>query len=98
MGGVGRVGELGDQAALDEFHAQQESGLVDPAKAVPMGTQYGAEHILISSLTQIEQRAGTKADVYYKFTMSLKNLRTGLLDWADEKELRKVSQRKTFGR
>jgi uncharacterized protein (TIGR02722 family) len=87
-----------DQAALDEFHAQRESGLVDPAKAVPMGTQYGAEYILVANLAQIEERLGSKTDVYYKFTMSLKNLRTGILDWAQEKEIRKEQYRSWFGR
>lgn len=87
-----------DQAALNEFNAQRESGLVDPNKAVPMGTQYGAEYILTASLSQIEERIGNTTDVYYKFTMNLKNLRTGLLDWAEEKEIRKISERRWFGR
>ncbi len=86
-----------DQAALDEFAAQRESGLVDPAKAVAMGTQFGAEYILTANLSQIDQRLGKKTDVYYKFTMNLKNLRTGLLDWADEKEIRKTADRSMFG-
>lgn len=87
-----------DQAALDEFNAQKESGLVDPAKAVPMGTQLGAEFILTANLAEIAQKAGNTTDVYYKFTMNLKNLRTGALDWADEKEIRKVGTKQWFGR
>ncbi len=87
-----------DQSALDEFNAQKESGLVDPAKAVPMGTQSGAEYILTANLAQIEQQVGSKTDVYYKFTMNLKNLRTGILDWANEKEIRKVATRSWLGR
>lgn len=87
-----------DQAALDEFAAQRESGLVDPAKAVPMGTQSGAEFILTANLAEIAQKEGNKTDVYYKFTMNLKNLRTGMLDWAEEKEIRKVGEKSWFGR
>ncbi len=87
-----------DQEALDEFTAQQESGLVDPAKAVPMGTQAGAEFILTANLAEIAQKAGNKTDVWYKFTMNLKNLRSGILDWADEKEIRKVGEKRWFGR
>ena len=87
-----------DQAALDEFTAQRESGLVDPAKAVPMGTQSGAEFILTANLAEIAQKEGNKTDVYYKFTMNLKNLRTGMLDWAEEKEIRKVGEKSWFGR
>ena len=87
-----------DQAALDEFNAQKESGLVDPAKAVPMGTQAGAEFILTANLAEIAQTAGNKSDVWYKFTMNLKNLRTGILDWSQEKEIRKVGEKRWFGR
>jgi uncharacterized protein (TIGR02722 family) len=87
-----------DQAVMDEFNAQIESGLVDPAKAVPKGLQYGAEYILISSMSEITQRVGRKTDTYYKFTMSLKSMRSGLLVWAEEKELRKVAERRWFGR
>jgi len=29
--------------------------------------------------------------------MSLKNLKTGILEWSDEKEIRKVMQRSYFG-
>ncbi len=87
-----------DQAALDEFHAQTDSGLVDPDKGVPMGMQFGAEYILTSNLAEISQQAGNKTDVWYKFTMNLKNLRTGMLDWAQEKEIRKVGEKRWFGR
>ncbi len=86
-----------DQAVMDEFNAQVESGLVDPAKAVPKGLQYGAEYILTSSLTEITQKVGRNTDTYYKFNMNLKSMRSGLLLWAEEKELRKVAQKRYFG-
>jgi uncharacterized protein (TIGR02722 family) len=86
-----------DQAALDEFNAAR-NGMVDPDKAVAPGMQYGAEYILTANLAQIEQKVGNKTDVYYKFTMNLKSLRTGFLDWAAEKEIRKVATRTWLGR
>lgn len=86
-----------DDAAIEEFRTQQESGLVDKEKAVAMGQQYGAEYVLTSNFSEIRQKAGNVTDVYYKFTMSLKNLKTGILEWSDEKEIRKVSKRSTFG-
>lgn len=86
-----------DQEALDEFAAQQESGLVDPAKAVPGGLQAGAEYLLTSNLTEIRQQGGRVTDVYYKFTMSMKNLKTGILEWSDEKEIRKIKTRGLIG-
>ena len=86
-----------DAAAVEEIKTQQDSGLVDKKTAVDFGHQIGAEYMLTSDFSEIKQREGSTTDVYYKFTMSLKNLRTGILEWSDEKEIRKVSQRSLFG-
>ena len=86
-----------DQEALEEFSAQQESGLVDPKKTVPGGLQAGAEYLLTSNLSEIRQQGGRVTDVYYKFTMNLKNLKTGILEWSDEKEIRKIRTKRLFG-
>lgn len=86
-----------DEQTIEELKIQQDSGLVDPNKAVKFGQQLGAEFLLTSNLSEIKQRAGDTTDVYYKFTMSLKNLKTGILEWSDEKEIRKVAKRSTFG-
>ena len=32
-------------------------------------------------------------DVYYKFTLKLMNLKTGLVEWQDEQEIRKTAKR-----
>lgn len=86
-----------DQAAIDEIRTQQESGLVNQQSAVQFGQQEGAEFLLTANLAEITQKAGNIKDVYYKFTMSLKNLRTGILEWSDEKEIRKVRKRSLLG-
>lgn len=86
-----------DQAAIDEVKTQQESGLVNPQLAVQFGQQAGAELMLTANLAEITQKSGNVKDVYYKFTMSLKNLQTGILEWSDEREIRKVMKRSTFG-
>jgi uncharacterized protein (TIGR02722 family) len=86
-----------DEQTVEELKTQQDNGLVDPAKAVAFGQQYGAEFLLTSNFSEIRQKAGSTTDVYYKFTMSLKNLKTGILEWSDEKEIRKVFKRGTFG-
>jgi uncharacterized protein (TIGR02722 family) len=86
-----------DAAAIEEIKIQQDSGLVDRNKAVNFGSQTGADFILTSNISEIRQRAGSVTDVYYKFTMNLKNLRTGVLEWSDEKEIRKVSNRSLLG-
>lgn len=86
-----------DDAAIEEIKIQQESGLVNKKDAVNFGTQSGAEFILTSNFSEIKQKSGSVTDVYYKFTMNLKNLRTGVLEWSDEKEIRKVSKKPLIG-
>jgi len=86
-----------DTALIDEIKTQQESGLVDKKTAVDFGKQIGAEFLLTANFSEIRQKAGSVTDVYYKFTMNLKNLKTGILEWSDEKEIRKVSQRPLLG-
>ncbi|HNC04265.1 MAG TPA: hypothetical protein PLY05_13045, partial [Agitococcus sp.] len=36
-------------------------------------------------------------DVYYKFTLKLMNLKTGLVEWQDEQEIRKTAKRGLLG-
>ena len=86
-----------DDQAIEEIKIQQESGLVDKATAVEFGKQSGAEFLLTSNFSEIKQKAGGVTDVYYKFTMSLKNLKTGILEWSDEKEIRKIAKKSLFG-
>ena len=86
-----------DAAAIDEIRTQQDSGLVDKNKAVNFGSQAGADYILTANFSEIRQSAGSVTDVYYKFTMNLKNLRSGVLEWSEEKEIRKVFNKSLFG-
>jgi uncharacterized protein (TIGR02722 family) len=86
-----------DDQAAEELKFQQESGMVDPQKAVATGQQSGAEYLLTANLSEIANTDGRTKDVFYKFTMNMKNLRTGLLEWSEEKELRKVTTRKRMG-
>ncbi|MCK9431814.1 MAG: penicillin-binding protein activator LpoB [Candidatus Omnitrophica bacterium] len=86
-----------DEAALEEIRTQQEGGMTDQATAVKSGKQIGAEYMLIGNISEIEQRNARLKDVYYKFTLNLKNLSTGILEWSSEKEIRKTSRRRTFG-
>lgn len=86
-----------DDAAIAELKTQQESGLVDPKTAVDFGQQIGAEFLLTANFSEIRQKQGSITDTYYKFTMNLKNLKTGILEWSDEKEIRKTFKKSTFG-
>lgn len=86
-----------DLSAVDEIRTQQEGELTDKKNALEFNRQLGAEYLLTSNFSEITQKAGSVTDVYYKFTMNLKNLRTGILEWSDEKEIRKVFKKSLFG-
>ncbi len=90
-----------DGQTIDEIRRQQEQGLTRQDQAAQFGTQEAAEYVLTASLSEIEQRKeefwNKRKMVYYKFTMNLKNLRSGILEWADEKEIAKLKTDPRFG-
>ena len=86
-----------DAAAIQEINLQETSPLIDKLKTVQIGKQYGAQYLLTGNISQITQTNNRLEDVYFKITLNLKNLETGLLDWASEKEIRKTSTRRLIG-
>ena len=82
-----------DITIMDE---QAQLGLTDRRKAIRPGQQSAAEMYLTGSLTDMVTHAGRATDHYYKFTMILKDLRTGEIVWTDEQEIRKVAIRPVF--
>ena len=82
------------EAALAEELAYQQTAARD---AIAFGQQDAPRYMLTSNLSEIEQRAGRLKDVYYKFTMSLRDLKSGRLVWADEQEIRKQRTRPIIG-
>ena len=83
-----------DIEIMDE---QANLGLTAPSKAIRPGQQSAAQLILYGAVTEHKTSAGNTTDRYYKFTLNLKDLVSGELVWADEKEIRKVNERSTFG-
>ncbi|HOV31916.1 MAG TPA: penicillin-binding protein activator LpoB [Candidatus Hydrogenedens sp.] len=81
---------------LDELK-YQESGLVDDSTAAKIGHQIGAEYMLYGNFSSIEKTAGREKDLYYKFTLKLMNVETGIIEWQDEKEIRKGAKRPLVG-
>ena len=84
-------------AVREQLNYQNEGGLVDPNKAVQFGKQVGAEYMLYGNLASIVKTDADKSDVYYKFTMRLMDLESGLIEWADETEIRKTRSKELVG-
>lgn len=84
-------------AVREQLNFQNEGGLVDPTKAVQFGRQVGAQYMLYGNLSSIVKSNQDKSDVYYKFTMRLMDLESGIIEWADETEIRKTRTKQSIG-
>jgi uncharacterized protein (TIGR02722 family) len=82
---------------IEFMDAQAQLGLTDPKKAIKPGQQSAAQMYLTGALSEIKNQAGRTVDQYYKFSMILKDLRSGEIVWADEREIRKESVRPVMG-
>ncbi len=90
------AGEVRDEI-IRELEYQAESGYVDKTSCKRLGQQIGADYFLTGELTSIRKKAGRKTDLYFKINMNLVDLETGLICWAEEKEIRKAQKRPVLG-
>lgn len=88
-----------DRDAREDINQEieyQQSGRVG-ANRTQVGQQVGADYILNGRLDSIVQEAGKDKTVYYKLTLNLTDLRSGLIVWTDYKQLRKVYRKRSIG-
>ncbi|SEL52177.1 hypothetical protein SAMN05444354_106296 [Stigmatella aurantiaca] len=91
---------LVDQGArqdIAEEYEYQQSGYVDPNAAKGPGQQVSVDFLMTGDLASIIQEVGRDKLVYYKMTAKLNNVRTGLIEWTDEKQIRKKFEKQTVG-
>jgi uncharacterized protein (TIGR02722 family) len=89
-----------DKAAredISEEYDYQASGMVSRETQKGKGNQTGADFILNGRLDSIVQQAGKDKTVYYKMTMNMTNLSTGLIVWTDQKQIRKIFKKRRVG-
>jgi len=82
---------------IEFMDSQAQLGLTDTKKAIKAGQQSAAQMYLTGALSEIKNQVGRTVDQYYKFSMTLKDLRSGEIIWADEKEIRKESVHPVIG-
>lgn len=95
----GRVSFV-DKAARDDIAEEydyQNSGMVSRETKKGPGGQVGADFILNGRLDSIVQQAGRDKSVYYKMTMNMTNLKTGIIVWSDYKQIRKRFKKQRVG-
>lgn len=84
-------------AVKAQYQYQQQSGMVDPAKAAAMGKQVGARYMLYGDISSINQRNSDVQTLYIQVTMKLLDIQSGLIVWQGEKQIRKEAKRSSFG-
>ncbi|HKQ27347.1 MAG TPA: penicillin-binding protein activator LpoB [Burkholderiales bacterium] len=86
------VDATGMNQQIDELKRQQ-SEYYAKEQAVAKGQMVGAQYRMEGNITSIVKQVKGVRDVYYKFNLQLWNIRNGLLEWSDEKEIRKTTTR-----
>ena len=89
-----------DKAAREDISAEydyQDSGMVERESKKGKGGQVGADFIMNGRLDSIVQEAGKDKTIYYKLTMNLTNLKTGLIQWTDHQQIRKEFKKRRIG-
>jgi uncharacterized protein (TIGR02722 family) len=83
------VDEADMQRQISELQRQQ-SDYYKKEQAAEIGQMVGAGYRLDGNIVSIVKENRKVKDVYYKFSLQLWNVQSGLLEWADEKEIRKT--------
>ncbi|MFB1075237.1 penicillin-binding protein activator LpoB [Vibrio diabolicus] len=85
------------ESVREQLNFQNTDELVNQSTAIQFGKMVGAQYMLYGNLSSIVKNAGSDKNVYYKMTMRLMDLETGLIEWADETEIRKAQSKSLFG-
>ena len=86
------VDAVGMGQQTDEIKRQQGEYYAKD-QAVEKGQMVGAQYRLEGNIVSIVKQVKDTKDVYYKLNLQLWNIRNGLLEWSDEKEIRKTTTR-----
>ena len=89
----GRVRFAVDEVAMQEQISElerQQSEYYDAEQSAEIGRMVGAAYRLQGNIISIVKQNKDVKDVYYKFNLQLWNVQNGLLEWSDEKDIRKT--------
>jgi uncharacterized protein (TIGR02722 family) len=82
---------------IDEEYNYQGSGRVSEGTKKGPGGQVGADFIVNGRLDSNVQEVGKDKTVYYKMTLNLTNLKSSIIEWSDNKQIRKIYRKKSVG-
>ena len=85
------VNDMNAQEA--ELRRQQDKDLYDQNTTRKPGHMVGAAYRLEGDLSSIVKETSDVKDVYYKLNLRLVNVDNGMIEWTDEKDIRKTTTR-----
>jgi uncharacterized protein (TIGR02722 family) len=95
-GKVAFVDKEARQDISNEYDYQNTGMVAEESKKGP-GGQTGADFIINGRLDSIVQEVGKDKSVYYKLTLNLTNLKTGVIAWTNQKQIRKTFKKQSVG-
>ena len=95
----GKVAFVDKEARQDisNEYDYQNTGMVGEETKKGPGGQTGADFIINGRLDSNVHEVGKDKSVYYKLTLNLTNLKTGVISWTNQKQLRKTFKKKSVG-
>lgn len=95
----GKVAFIDKEARQDisEEYNYQNSGMTSQETKKGPGAQVGADFIVNGRLDSIVQEVGKEKTIYYKITLNMTNLKTSVITWTGQKEIRKAYKKKAIG-
>jgi len=88
---------------IQQETSYQDAGFVDPAMRVEKGRQLGADYILSGTLRSIKSkqarqiRLNKKERIYYSLDLTMTDLKTGEIVYADQAELAREASKPIIG-
>ncbi|MFZ3230400.1 MAG: penicillin-binding protein activator LpoB [Pseudobdellovibrio sp.] len=95
----GKVSFIDKEAREDisnEYDYQNNGSVSGETKKSP-GGQIGADFIINGRLDSIVQEVGKDKSVFYKLTLNMTNLKTSVIAWTNQKQMRKTFKKKSIG-
>ncbi|WP_119344403.1 penicillin-binding protein activator LpoB [Facilibium subflavum] len=81
----------------EQMDYQAQSGMVDQQTATKMGQQIGAQYMIYGSIADMQSMNSDQQSLFFLITLKMIDLKTGVIVWQDQKQIRKVQKRSTFG-
>ncbi|MDA0361044.1 MAG: penicillin-binding protein activator LpoB [Proteobacteria bacterium] len=75
---------------VSELERQQDDEYYDQETVAEKGRMVGATYRLMGSVRSIVKQNSDVKDVYYKVNLQVWEIRSGILAWSDETEIRKI--------